>query len=180
MTVHVDGAATRAWEEDLVEGEPELHAPEEEAIAELDDDEEELAHQLETDELLEQDLGPQELDEALEELEAEEEPEDAGDEELELPAGRAAVVEGDEEAEDELEGEEVEAALDQILAQRLAVVEEEAEESEDARALPAIEGDVVEVLPRQADEFVCQGCFLLRHRELLADPERQLCRDCVS
>lgn len=38
----------------------------------------------------------------------------------------------------------------------------------------------VRVLPRQADEFTCSGCFLVVHRSRLArqDSGGSLCRDC--
>jgi hypothetical protein len=35
------------------------------------------------------------------------------------------------------------------------------------------------VLPKQADEFRCANCFLIKKSSQLADPSRQLCRDCV-
>jgi hypothetical protein len=35
------------------------------------------------------------------------------------------------------------------------------------------------VLPRQADEFTCARCFLVRHRSQLAEPVRAVCTDCV-
>jgi hypothetical protein len=35
------------------------------------------------------------------------------------------------------------------------------------------------VLPRQADEFTCARCFLVRHRSQLAGPGRAVCADCV-
>jgi hypothetical protein len=35
------------------------------------------------------------------------------------------------------------------------------------------------VLPKQADEFRCTNCFLIKKTSQLADPKRQLCRDCV-
>ena len=53
-----------------------------------------------------------------------------------------------------------------ILIDLLADAEERAEGS-------------TKVLPKRPDEFVCQSCFLVKHPSQLADPERQLCRDCV-
>jgi hypothetical protein len=40
---------------------------------------------------------------------------------------------------------------------------------------------VVRVLPRQADEFTCTGCFLVQHRSRLARHTRResLCQDCA-
>lgn len=39
----------------------------------------------------------------------------------------------------------------------------------------------VRVLPRQADEFTCMSCFLVRHRSQLASAEngQVLCTECV-
>ncbi len=38
----------------------------------------------------------------------------------------------------------------------------------------------VEVRPQQDDEFVCMGCFLVRHRAQLGDAEGGLCLDCAA
>ena len=35
------------------------------------------------------------------------------------------------------------------------------------------------MLPKQADEFVCRSCFLVKHISQLADKRKGLCRDCV-
>ena len=35
------------------------------------------------------------------------------------------------------------------------------------------------IKPKKADEFVCQSCFLVKHRRQLADEELMLCVDCV-
>ncbi len=41
-------------------------------------------------------------------------------------------------------------------------------------------GEISErVLPKQADEFVCSSCFLVKNTTQLADPDKGLCRDCV-
>lgn len=50
------------------------------------------------------------------------------------------------------------------------------------RPVPVIEdvNDIVITYGRRADEFVCDGCFLLKDREQLADTGRHLCRDCVE
>ncbi len=89
----------------------------------------------------------------------------------------AAGDEVDEDEEDEPEDEDVEASLDVILKERLVVVEPE--EDEDAIE-PDDRGEGVErVLPKQPDEFVCRSCFLVKHPNQLANPERMLCRDCV-
>ena len=90
----------------------------------------------------------------------------------------AVVTEEAEEEEEEVEDEDVEASLDEILKERLVVEEEEDEEAEAAE--PEDRSELSErVLPKQADEFVCRSCFLVKHSSQLADPVRGLCRDCV-
>jgi hypothetical protein len=39
----------------------------------------------------------------------------------------------------------------------------------------------VRVLPRQADEFTCAGCFLVKHRSQIAEVrgDKEYCVDCV-
>ena len=65
-----------------------------------------------------------------------------------------------------------------ILKERLVVVEDEDEDEEVPDAEERAEGGT-KVLPKRPGEFVCQSCFLVKHPSQLADPERQLCRDCV-
>ena len=38
----------------------------------------------------------------------------------------------------------------------------------------------VRVVPRQADEFTCSRCFLVRHRSQLADEKKGICRECAA
>ncbi|WP_226437593.1 DUF4193 domain-containing protein [Rhodococcus yananensis] len=37
----------------------------------------------------------------------------------------------------------------------------------------------VRVVPRQSDEFTCTRCFLVQHRNRLADPDTNVCADCA-
>ncbi len=37
----------------------------------------------------------------------------------------------------------------------------------------------VRVVPRQADEFTCTRCFLVQHRNRMADPSENICMDCA-
>jgi len=99
-----------------------------------------------------------------------------------VPTRRPSVDEDEEEEEDdeELDPDDVEASLDVILKDRLVVVDEDEEDDEDEA--PDIEERAegsTKVLPKRPDEFVCQSCFLVKHPSQLADPTRQLCRDCV-
>ena len=38
----------------------------------------------------------------------------------------------------------------------------------------------VRVVPKQADEFTCRRCFLVRHRSQLADEKKGICRECAA
>ena len=81
----------------------------------------------------------------------------------------AAAAEEAEDEDEEVDDEDVEASLDEILKERLVVEEEEVEDEEVAE--PDDRSEVSErVLPKQADEFVCSSCFLVKHTSQLADP----------
>ncbi len=101
------------------------------------------------------------------------------------PSLLAATDEDEEyEEEDEDDGDDVEASLDVILKSRLVVSETDEEEDEEDEDEEEAEGDergevATRVLPKQPGEFVCQSCFLVKHRSQPADEERQLRRDCV-
>ena len=79
--------------------------------------------------------------------------------------------------------EEVSGARGRVPAPRTAGDEPEDAVETDSYVLPG--GDlseeilVLEVQPQQADEFICTGCFLVRHRSQLVDPVRALCGDCA-
>ncbi len=85
------------------------------------------------------------------------------------------------EAEDDdieiLNEDDVEESLDEILKSRM-VVEDEPEDDEGVDVEDRTEKPDT-VLPKQADEFRCTNCFLIKKTSQLADPARQLCRDCV-
>ena len=38
----------------------------------------------------------------------------------------------------------------------------------------------VRVVPRQADEFTCMSCFLVRHRSQLANEKKMICKECAQ
>ncbi len=99
-------------------------------------------------------------------------------------AGKTLAQPDDEEGTaeeddiDEEEDDDVEASLDVILKERL--VAEELDDDDEVVDEPEARTDHGErIVPKQANEFVCQSCFLVKHRSQLADPKRQLCRDCV-
>lgn len=156
---------------------------------------------VEPDELADEELGELPEDELLgedldEDLVDDLEPDDeiaVEDLEVEIPIGEVELVgdatpvaaapttpqvEEGEEDEEDVDDEDVEASLDQILKERLVVEEEEDEDEEVPE--PEDRSEISErVLPKQADEFVCRSCFLVKHSSQLADPQKGLCRDCV-
>jgi hypothetical protein len=94
-----------------------------------------------------------------------------------------ALGENDGQEEEGEEQEEEEAPLDRILALRTATWRsEEPEESPEPGVCHQLdlEAEPGVIFSRQADEFVCSGCFLMKRLELLADPQRRLCRDCAA
>lgn len=95
-----------------------------------------------------------------------------------------------EEREDTLEqeseaGEEgTEASLEEILATKPKRKEGD-EDSEEESVLSIDRDDRVggslpgKVTPKQATEFVCRSCFLVKHQSQLANKKRMLCTDCA-
>lgn len=73
------------------------------------------------------------------------------------------------------EGEAVVESLEEIGEEE----EEEEEEVLVAGDEAGKEALVERAIPQQANEFICQNCFLVRHRSQLADPKKQYCVDCV-
>ena len=77
------------------------------------------------------------------------------------------------------EGEDVESIQD------LLVKQEAREEEYDDEAVLTLgreerrEPLAVKVVPPQPTEFICQSCYLVKHRSQLKDKNRQLCRDCA-
>jgi hypothetical protein len=103
--------------------------------------------------------------------------------------GKVAPVEESSEEEDddvvdleeELHPDDVEEPLDVLLHERTKAdrLEEEANDLEDEDLEPDEKGDVsARVVPRQADEFLCRSCFLVKPLSQLARGEKDLCRDC--
>jgi len=137
-------------------------------------DEEELAEGF--DEELVDDIEGDDVDE-IPALDADE-PDDEGDDEIvevEVVAEVAAPVDDD----DLIDDADVELALDEVLAEtirRTSVPDDDEEAPVEADPLAeAIET----ILPKQDDEFRCKSCRLLWKMTQLADPDKNLCRDCV-
>ena len=96
--------------------------------------------------------------------------------------------EEDEELEDGEEEEDLaepsavaEGSLEEILSKRgeAADTEEEEEALLDLTPDERMETLSIRPVPKQANEFVCVNCHLVKHQSQLADPAKQLCRDCV-
>jgi hypothetical protein len=84
----------------------------------------------------------------------------------------------DELGEDSLE--ELKARRD---AQAGAVDVDEAELAESLELPGAdLSGEelTVRVVPRQADEFTCNSCFLVRHRSQSANEKKMICKECAQ
>ncbi len=78
---------------------------------------------------------------------------------------------------DELESEELEMLTEDELSETL-VVDEAAELRAIRRAELAMSGETG--TERGADEFLCQGCFLVLSMSQLTDKRRKLCSDCAG
>jgi hypothetical protein len=186
-------------EQRFFEGEPELEPPEELAVAELDDDAV-LEGELDNEDVLEQDVDDELLTTTLENLVH------LGDDDGDPPASlRHQDPVGEDEGEDDeaLDAmevddlEDLEESLDRLLEERLALEDTAAAPDDDEddmvpvsaptvgvtmRVVGAGGPGVVEELPAGCgrDEFVCRGCFLVRHRAQLADPAGMRCHDCAG
>jgi hypothetical protein len=90
----------------------------------------------------------------------------------------------DEEEEDEEEdgalASEDEASFDEFLSKAKETTDVEEEESLlDLSREERLESLSIRAAPKQANEFVCSSCRLVKHESQLANAEAQLCRDCV-
>ncbi|KRE60088.1 MULTISPECIES: DUF4193 family protein [Intrasporangiaceae] len=88
------------------------------------------------------------------------------------------VREGEDEKNDTL------VELDAARSRTTTDLLEEDTEATDGLTLPGADlSDLsleVHVIPQQADEFSCIGCFLLVHRSQESKPGTHLCRDCAA
>jgi hypothetical protein len=159
--------------------EPELSGPEEfpagddeeplaaddelEGLGEISDLEEVEAEDIELP--LEDDLAPGVV-EGEEETLIEEEP----------------YTEEDEEEEEDLLADEKEPGLDEILRERFEVeidVGKGGASELDDQMEDLEEEEPLKLVPKQADEFVCRSCFLVKKLSQMADKKRRICLDCV-
>lgn len=101
------------------------------------------------------------------------------DEEEEVETDDEAIVEDDEDAVVP-DPATVEASFDELVAKHPEVVEDDEEESLlDLTREERLEALSIKATPKQANEFVCKNCHLVKHQSQLADKKRELCRDCV-
>ncbi len=117
------------------------------------------------------------IEEPIDEVEAENEEIDEGEVPSEEELAEATVP------PDPATGGDVE-SIQELLVKQEAAEEAEADEEEPAIALTTEERVVSDpgesrVTPMQSTEFVCKRCFLVKHRSQLADKKRTLCRDCA-
>jgi hypothetical protein len=102
--------------------------------------------------------------------------EDEADEVVAEPEAALAPVDD----EDDLTlDQDVELALDEVLAETMRLTTEP-DDDDDAPVDVEDKTEAAEsVLPKQDDEFRCSSCRLLKKVSQLADPAKNLCRDCV-
>jgi hypothetical protein len=115
-------------------------------------------------------------EETLEDEELDEELEDAEELDGDAPAPATPATPGREDAE-------VESIQEILVKQEARDGEDEATEEDDSvltlsreeRLEPLPE----KVVPPQPTEFICQNCYLVKHRSQLKDKAKMLCRDCA-
>ena len=94
------------------------------------------------------------------------------DEELEDDEPDGGVVVADPGA--------VEESFDELLSKHKEIAEDDEEESLlELTREERLESLSIRAAPKQANEFVCSNCHLVKHQSQLADQKRELCRDCV-
>jgi hypothetical protein len=148
------------------------------------DDDDDVEEELEELEDIEEDIEDEDLD--LDDDLDDELEEDLDNGDL-APSEAATVTDEDDDEEgldldEELHPDDVEAPLDALLQERTAsaTLEDEEEEVEDDEADVDERGEgTTRIVPRRPGEFLCQSCFLVLPRHMLADEERMLCQDCV-
>lgn len=92
---------------------------------------------------------------------------------------------GDDDDDDEEDAPAVaeeEASFDEFLSKAAKETNDSEEEEEtllDLTREERLESLSIRAAPKQANEFVCTYCRLVKHESQLADAKRELCRDCV-
>jgi uncharacterized protein DUF4193 len=116
----------------------------------------------------------EDIDETLEDEDLDDEVEDTEGLDPETPSTTStAPAAGDAEVE----------SIQEILTKQEAREgEEEAEDDDPVLSLTReerLEPLAVKVVPPQPTEFICQNCYLVKHRSQLKDKAKMLCRDCA-
>ena len=113
------------------------------------------------------------VDEIVDPLVEEEEDEEA-------PAARKRrATEDDDEDEELVDPDDVEADLDTILKDRIASGDDDQDDEDEEEVAPEPGADGADrVVPRRADEFVCESCFLVKHASQRVG-DSNICRDCA-
>lgn len=92
---------------------------------------------------------------------------------------------GEDEEDEEDEGVpgagDEEASLDEFVSKAKETSDPDEEEDSllDLTREERLESLTIRAAPKQANEFVCTSCRLVKHQSQLADVKRELCRDCV-
>lgn len=91
---------------------------------------------------------------------------------------------GEDDEEDEDDGApaaDEEASLEEFVSKAKETTDTDEEEDSllDLTREERLESLSIRAAPKQANEFVCASCRLVKHESQLADPKRVLCRDCV-
>ena len=102
--------------------------------------------------------------------------EDQVDDEEETDEGEVApAAPGDDEA-----------SLEEVLAEKSKKRKETGDATEEDESVLSLEREdrvagslPGKVAPKQASEFVCRRCFLVKHQSQLANKKRGLCKDCA-
>ncbi|MEO8693533.1 MAG: DUF4193 family protein [Acidimicrobiales bacterium] len=146
-----------------------------ESLEEFDDAEPDLEEELEDidpeADLVDDDLVDDEIADPLVEEEEEEEAPAA--------ARKRRVTEEEDEDDELVDPDDVEADLDTILKDRIASNDDEQDDEDEEEVAPEPGADAADrVVPRRADEFVCESCFLVKHASQRVG-DGNLCRDCV-
>jgi len=120
----------------------------------------------------------EDLEETLEDDDLDDDLEDAEDLEVEAGAAPPATPPATPGREDA----EVESIQEILVKQEARDGEEEADEDDPVLSLSReerLEPLAVKVVPPQPTEFICQNCYLVKHRSQLKDKAKMLCRDCA-
>ncbi|HXQ75658.1 MAG TPA: hypothetical protein VN791_04115 [Acidimicrobiales bacterium] len=173
-------------DEHFTEGEPDLEAPEELAVLEVDEEallEEDLDNRVDLEDEVDEDTLESSLDhlvyDGLVDDGLVDDGDDAGAEDgsddTDTSDPPAVDVLDDLEVEDL---EDIEESLDRIMREKLAG-DEDPDGDPDEPVVGAVAGDVDGKVPSCGpDEFVCRSCFLVRSTTQATGPSTSLCHDC--